>query len=370
MTLTLIQNAQPWQSGAPTWALHDGTRIRASGTGAPDSHLLESDARGGPGVVVHDAHGQVLVPAFVDAHCHGGGGSAFEDPGADETILGVHGLHGTGVLTASLVANPLESIRASVERLRAAKASAGGASIGGIHLEGPCLSPSHKGAHAERFLTRPTVRALEPILEAGEGFIRQVTIAPELDDDLAATRFLVNSGVAVAVGHTDADYATTRAAFDAGASILTHTFNAMHGLHHRAPGPVAAALDASHVWMEIIADGVHVHEPMVRMLCRLVPERLVLVTDAMSATGCGDGHYKLGELDVDVRGGTARLADGSSIAGSTLTMDRAVEFVRACGMPREDAIRAATVNPTLALGYGHGAGSLKPGAPRPWLVPA
>lgn len=366
----LIVNASPWTPGAPAWALHDGRRILASGTGDTPADSDSVPA----GAVVDDAQGRTLAPGFVDVHCHGGAGAAFEDAGGEEAVLGAHGEHGTAALVASLVANPSTELAASVTRLSAAvgRAEANGARLAGIHLEGPCLSPVFKGAHSERFLVPPSVRLFEPLLEAAGGAIRQVTLAPELDDGLAATRFLVEHGVAVAVGHTNADYETVRAAFDAGASILTHTFNAMRGLHHRDPGPVAAALDSEDVWLELIADGVHVHPPLIRMLFDLAPERVLLVTDAMAATGCPDGGYRLGELDVDVVDGVARLRGAASIAGSTLTMDRAVTFAVECGVPAETAIRAATVSPARALGLhlgpGEGLGELRPGSPRPWLL--
>jgi N-acetylglucosamine-6-phosphate deacetylase len=159
----------------------------------------------------------------------------------------------------------------------------------------------------------------------------------------------VSRSVVAAVGHTDATYAQTRAAFDRGASVATHLFNAMRPLGHREPGPVQAALDSAGVWCELIVDGVHLHPAIVAAVFRACPERVVLVTDAMAATGAGDGHYRLGELDVTVEGGCARLADGT-IAGSTLTMDVAVARTIAAGVDSALAQAAATSHPATVIG--------------------
>lgn len=169
--------------------------------------------------------------------------------------------------------------------------------------------------------------------------------------------------MAVAVGHTEADYATVRAAFDAGASILTHTFNAMNGLHHRAPGPVAAAFDSPHVTLELIADGHHVHDPLLRLAFQAAPGRVALMTDAMAAAGCGDGAYRLGSLDVDVNDGVARLVQGGAIAGSTLTMDAALRRAVAAGIGLPEAVAAATSVPARAAGMGDDAGTIAVGSP-------
>ncbi|WP_411732490.1 N-acetylglucosamine-6-phosphate deacetylase [Paeniglutamicibacter sp.] len=341
------------------WALLQDGALVELGTGERWTRRVS------PGTEVVDAGGDLLAPAFVDIHCHGGGGSAFEDADGLDTVRSTHRAHGTGTLVASLVTNPLPALRQAVARLGAATADG---RIAGIHLEGPCLSPGQRGAHHPDHLLAPSVAVLEPLLEAGGGAIVQVTLAPEMDAGLAATRFLVENGVKVAVGHTEADYATTRAAFDAGASLLTHTFNAMPGLHHRNPGPVAAALDDGRVVLELIADGVHVHDPLIRLLFTQAPGRVALVTDAMAAAGFGDGTYQLGELAVEVRDSVARLAAGGSIAGSTLTMDAAVRRAVAAGVPLDEAVKAATIVPARALGLGHGAGLLEPGAPAPVLL--
>jgi N-acetylglucosamine-6-phosphate deacetylase len=177
-----------------------------------------------------------------------------------------------------------------------------------------------------------------------------------------AVRAFSASGVAVAVGHTGADYDQALAAFDAGAGILTHAFNAMPGLHHRAPGPVAAAARTPGVTLEIVNDGVHVHPEVVRMAFASAPGRMALVTDAMAAAGSADGDYILGSLSVEVRDGVARLAGGGSIAGSTLTLDDALRrAVREVGIPVAEAVTALTATPAAAIGRGGDLGRLRPG---------
>ncbi|WP_228282510.1 N-acetylglucosamine-6-phosphate deacetylase [Brevibacterium atlanticum] len=306
------------------------------------------------GVEVIDAAGGFVSPAYVDIHCHGAGGAAAED-GADgiETILAVHREHGTRALALSYVSDTIDglcrSLRSGAELVRSRPG------VIGLHAEGPFLSPDFKGAHAPEVLIAPTPDAVEAILEAADGTLAQITIAPELPGALEAIARFAEAGVRVALGHTAADYALTAAGFDAGASILTHAFNAMPGIHHRAPGPIVAAAENKHVTLELINDGVHVVAPVARMLHEMVPGRIALITDAMAATGMSDGEYMLGSLPVVVEDSVARLvtADGSvgSIAGSTLTMDEAVRrAVAEVGLSPSEAVRAASLVPLQALG--------------------
>jgi N-acetylglucosamine-6-phosphate deacetylase len=225
--------------------------------------------------------------------------------------------------------------------------------LAGIHLEGPWLSPRRSGAHQPGALTHPAPAAIDELLTAGGGAVRMVTLAPELPGGLDAVGRLADAGVLVAIGHTDATYDEARAAIDAGARLGTHLFNAMRPLHHRDPGPVGALLDAP-VDVELIADGVHLHPAVLRTVFAAKPGRCILVTDAMAAAGAPDGDYRLGPMAIEVRGGVARLADGSgdgAIAGSTLTMDAAVRFaVRTAGLPLIDVVHAASTAPAAAWG--------------------
>ncbi|WP_029146041.1 N-acetylglucosamine-6-phosphate deacetylase [Microbacterium luticocti] len=335
------------------WVAFDGGRVLGRGTGDGWRALAPRAA--------DDADGGWLTPGFIDIHGHGGGGAAYDDgPDAITTARAVHRAHGTTRAVLSLVTADLDRLAeraATVARLTATDPT-----ILGSHLEGPFLDVGHKGAHTPSLLRAPDEASVDRLLQAGAGTLRQVTLAPELPGGMAAVRRFVAAGVAVAVGHTDADEQTAQAAFDAGATILTHAFNAMNGIHHRAPGPVVAALSDERVRLEVIADGTHVHPDVIRLLVQGAPGRIALITDAMAAAGAADGDYELGGLAVTVRDGVARLAQGDSIAGSTLTQDAAVRLmVQRVGMPLPDAIAAATAVPAAAIGVADRFGSLAVG---------
>jgi N-acetylglucosamine-6-phosphate deacetylase len=286
-----------------------------------------------------------LVPGFVDQHIHGGGGAAFEtdNPAAAETVVQTHLRHGTTSMIASLVSASVLGLPEQVGRL-VDQCETG--LLAGIHLEGPWLSPLHKGAHDPVNLRNPTVEELEAVLAVGKGYIRMITIAPELPGAMDVIRACAANDVVAAVGHTDADYDQTVAAIDAGATAATHLFNAMSPLHHRDPGPIAALVEDPRVSVEMIIDGIHVHASAARM-ARLASEgRVILHTDAMAAAGFGDGDYVLGSLAVEVRDGTARLVEGGAIAGSTLTMDSAFRrYVHDCGASVVEAVAASATRP-------------------------
>jgi N-acetylglucosamine-6-phosphate deacetylase len=308
-----------------------------------------------------DAAGGWLTPGFVDIHVHGGGGASFDD-GAEEIgrAVALHQRHGTTRFVVSLVTAEVGDLARRVRGVAALTAT--DPRILGSHLEGPFLDVGHKGAHAPSLLRPATPADIDELLLAADGTLRQITIAPELPGGMDAVRAFSSAGVAVAVGHTGADYEQTLAAFDAGASILTHAFNAMPGLRHRAPGPFGAAARTAGVTIEIVNDGVHVHPEVVRIAFAAAPGRMALVTDAMAAAGSRDGDYVLGSLDVEVRDGVARLAGGGSIAGSTLTLDEALRrAVVEVGIPVEHAVRALTETPAAAVGRGADLGRLQPG---------
>jgi len=287
---------------------------------------------------------------YLDIHCHGGGGHAFgATVESTLTALAAHRAHGTVRVVASLVSEPLERTVAAMNVVREAMAL--DPSILGVHLEGPFIAPARKGAHDLATLRLPTRRAVAELLEAGDGIIRQVTIAPELEHAMGAIEQFVEAGVVVAVGHTDCDAQTARAAFDRGATLITHGFNAMRGIVAREGGPVGAALADGRVAIELIADGVHVDPSLIAAVFRAAPGRVVLVTDAMAAAASAPGRYPLGSLQVDVtEDGRAYVAGTQTLAGSTLTIDRAVEVCVAAGVPRADAIAAATTTPACVLG--------------------
>lgn len=303
----------------------------------------------------------VVVPGFVDVHCHGGGGASFgADVEQSARAAAAHLAHGTTAVVASLVTGPRERLAREVAVLAELVESD---VLVGVHLEGPWLSSAQCGAHDPAQL-RPAAPDEVDALVAPDA-VRIVTIAPELDGGVEAVRRIVGHGAIAAVGHTDADHATTARAIEAGASHATHLFNAMRALHHREPGPVVALLEHDAVTLELIRDGVHLDPALCAWLDATVsPARLVAVTDAMAAAASADGRYALGELDIDVVDGVARVAGSGTIAGSTATMDQL--FRRIVGATPTDeallrAVRQTAWNPAHVLGR-RDLGGVVPGA--------
>ncbi len=347
-------------SGADTvtdaWVRFEGDRVAARGIGDGWRDEVPEGA-----VEVTDAAGRFLTPGFIDIHCHGAGGaSADEGEAAIETMLAVHNAHGTTRTVLSLVTSTVERLAAELTTI--SRFAERDPRVLGAHLEGPFLDHDFRGAHDPALLRAADAASVDLLLEAAAGALRQITIAPEHDGALDAIGRLTEAGVKVAVGHTGADFETALAAFDAGASILTHAFNGMRGIHHRAPGPVAAAMHADHVTLEVINDGVHVHPDVVRLAFAGAPGRVALVTDAMAAAGSADGTYLLGTLEVVVADGVARLREGGSIAGSTLTQDEALRrAVLDSGIPLDEAVGAVTLTPAAAIGRAADLGRLDTG---------
>jgi N-acetylglucosamine-6-phosphate deacetylase len=321
----------------PGWVQTDGDRIVAVGSGLPSA----------------DAHHAVLVPGFVDVHVHGGAGAAFPDGDAEVAMRAVafHRAHGTTTTLASLVAAAPEELRRTVDVLADLVVEG---EIAGVHLEGPWLGAGRRGAHDPVQLRDPDPAELDKLLATG--VIAMVTLAPERGGALEAVRRVVDAGAVAAIGHTDADYALTRAAIDAGARHGTHLFNAMAPLHHREPGPAVALLDDDRVTVELVTDGLHVHPALWELAVRAAGvHRVAAVTDAMAAAGMPDGAYRLGHLDVEVVDRVARLAGGGAIAGSTATADVLFRnIVRHAAVPRAQALRRAVAmtatTPARALG--------------------
>ncbi|MGN6502225.1 MAG: N-acetylglucosamine-6-phosphate deacetylase [Pseudolysinimonas sp.] len=335
---------------ADAWLLLSGDSIAAAGTG-PGAPAADE---------VVELDGATVVPGFIDLHGHGAGGHAYDDGGAElAAALTVHRAHGTTRSIVSVVTAPLAELR---ERLASIAAlTAADPLVLGSHLEGPFLAPERRGAHDPQFLRDPDQATLESLLDAAEGTLRQVTIAPELPGGLDAVRQLTDSGVIAAVGHTEADLDQTRAAFEAGARILTHVFNAMPGIHHRDPGPVVAALDDPRITVELVLDGHHVHPDVAEVVFAAAPGRVALITDSMAAAAAADGDYRLGSLNVTVRDGLAVLSGTSTLAGSTLTQDAALRnAVTSVGLPLADAVAGLTAVPARALGLADRLGRLAP----------
>ena len=352
---------------SPGWIRVAGSLIDAVGPGAATPPLP-------PGLPVTDLRGHWVLPGFVDMHVHGGGGASFTEGSADDARRAAefHRGHGSTTIVASLVTAPLADLEARATMLAGL---AGQGVIAGIHLEGPFLSAARCGAQDPRHMLAPDVAAFERLHAAAAGHLRVITIAPELPGAAGLIKAAARAGVTAAVGHTDATAEIASAAVDAGATHATHLFNGMRPLHHREPGPAGALLDRDEVTCEVIADGVHLHDTVIRLAARIAgPGRLVLITDAMAAAGMPDGSYRLGSMWVDVAGGVARLAGGAepgaagaiagtagAIAGSTATMADVVRHAVAAGLPVTTVAAAASTTPARVLGLGDRTGALRAG---------
>jgi len=323
-----------------------------------------------PGVVsrVLDFPGATLAPAFFDVHIHGCAGHDVMEatPQALNTVSGFLASRGTGSFLPTTVSAPMdETLRslAGLAGLLAREPVPGVAQPLGIHLEGPFLSHTKRGVHPPATLLAPDIAVFDRMYEAAEGRVCLMTLAPELPGAVELARHAVARGVRISVGHSNATAAETRALIDGGAVSATHTFNAMRPLDHREPGIVGTVLDSDSLYAEMICDGVHTAEEIVRLWWKAKgPERALLMTDAMSATGMPDGEYQLGGFAVLVANGRAMA--GGVLAGSVLTLDRALaNFLRFTGAPLNEALRLLTVNPAAMTGLSGQAGSLAVGGP-------
>ncbi|MDX3750839.1 N-acetylglucosamine-6-phosphate deacetylase [Streptomyces sp. AK08-02] len=309
-----------------------------------------------------DVRDHWVVPGFVDLHNHGGGGASFTSGTAEDVLKGVHThrTHGTTTLVASTVTGDMDTLAARAGLL---SELAEQGDIAGVHFEGPFISPCRKGAHSEALLRDPDPADVRKLIDAARGRAVMLTLATELPGGLDSVRLLVEHGVLAAIGHTDATYEQTVEAIDAGATVATHLFNAMPPLGHRDPGPITALLEDDRVTVELINDGTHLHPAALQLAFHHAgADRVAFITDAMDAAGFGDGRYLLGPLEVEVSEGVARLVEGGSIAGSTLTLDRAFKrAVTVDRLPVTDTVAALSANPARLLGMYDQVGSLEPG---------
>ncbi|RUQ09221.1 N-acetylglucosamine-6-phosphate deacetylase [Curtobacterium sp. HSID17257] len=320
------------------WLAVDGDRVAAVGTGPAPAHDHVTEVTG------------TVLPAFVDLHAHGALGQDFASCSVDEARAAAahHAARGTAHLVASIATGTVPDTVAALHRLRPLVDDG---TLAGLHLEGPWLAPARRGAHAVGLLHPPTPDEVDLFVDAGGAALRIVTLAPELPGALDAVRRLVASGIVVAIGHTDADGDQVRAAVDAGATLVTHLFNGMPPLHHRAPGPVGVALSDERLTVECIVDGHHLDPVTVDLVRGAAGDRLVLVSDAMAATGCADGSYRIAGSEVVVADGVARLADGSSLAGSTITVaDAVARFVDGRPDRLPTAVRASSARAASLIG--------------------
>jgi N-acetylglucosamine-6-phosphate deacetylase len=360
MPSLLLRNAHlvlPGRQVEGGWVcVQDGLITAVSGSATDPEPAL------GPEAEIRDLGGDYLVPGFVDMHVHGGGGAAFSAGQADQALVAArfHLGHGTTTIIASTVTSELSVLEHHIGELAGLVQDG---VLAGLHLEGPFISKDRCGAHDPDLLRAPAREDLQRLLRAGRGSVRMVTLAPELEHGMDAVRLLTEAGVIAAVGHTDATYDQTRQAIELGAPVGTHVFNAMRPVHHREPGPVTALLEQEQVIGEVVNDGIHVHPSVVSLMFSAAgAHRVALITDAIVAAGMADGEYPLGPLTVRVRDGEARLAEGESLAGSTLTMDAALRnTVRLAGVPLVDAVVSASLTPARALGLADRIGSIEVG---------
>lgn len=357
----------------------DGTAF-LSGSFVPDAAILLEDdtityagpARGVPSGLTFDDHVRhdgLILPGLVDLHCHGGGGFSFpdtEDPAQAAPAIAEHRAHGTTSIVASLVTAAQDTL---MSRVRALRSLVEAGELAGIHLEGPFISHARKGAHDPQFIAEGNAARTLELLEEGGGAIATMTIAPEADLDGSVSRALIAHGALPSYGHTDCTgeqmVTAIQRAQEELASVgpvarslkptATHLFNAMRPIHHRDAGPAFAAIDqaaAGTVVAELIADGVHTSADTVRYTFDLIGDgHIMLITDAMAATGMADGDYVLGSLPVTVKDGVATLTEGGAIAGGTAHLLDVVRFAHLeAKVPLERAILAATATPATVLG--------------------
>lgn len=304
-----------------------------------------------------------IVPGFIDLHFHGAVG--FDLMTADardlDSICTYQARNGTTSFLATTLTSTMPELLGAVDRLARFRSAPGRAGIVGLHIEGPYINPAQKGCHRIEWMRSPDLKDWGLIREAARDAHLHFTLAPELEGSAAFIRAITSGAGTVSLGHTAATSAQCRSAVDQGATVFTHLFNAMRGLHHRQPGPVDAAL-AGNAYVELICDGIHVAPDIVDLVYRVKgADRIILITDAMHAAGCGDGTYQFGGYEVIVREGVARNSDGA-LASSTITLLEAVRnFMRFTGASLEEVVPMVTTNPARAVGMQRHLGVIAPG---------
>ena len=324
------------------------------------------DAAPEPNSLIFDATNKFVLPGFIDTHVHGSGGDDVMTDGAAGMQRAGRKMLASGTtawLPTTIAAKHEEILFAIEETAKAENSPDPMANILGIHLEGPFLNIKFKGAQPDEGIRDPNFDELEELLKVADGRIKIMTLAPELPGSLEMIGILKSKNIVASLGHSECDYDTALAAIDAGATYATHLFNAMSGVHHRKPGLAACCLNEPGICAEIILDGVHVNPQMARLALRNKGrEGLALITDATTAQGCGDGIYQLGKFSVQVKGSLCTLMDGVTIAGSVLTMNRAVmNAVDFMNVNLLDAAYMAALMPAKRCGVAATKGSLEAG---------
>lgn len=352
----------------PRGIIQDGAVLVQGGiityVGSPSGGLAEGS---GADYETVDAGGAYVLPGFIDIHVHGGMMEDFSAPGKDafDAITKLHCSQGTTSMLATTMTMPKETIEHVLEEVhRYMKSRMPYAKLAGVHLEGPFISPKWPGAQNPAHIVPPNRGWVEAWEAQYPGLIKQVTFAPEREGAHDLIRFLRRKGIVAAAGHTDATYEEIMAAAEVGLHHAVHMFNAMTPLHHRKPGTAGAILSTPAISAEIIADGIHVHKAGIQLLASVKTDHnLILITDAMSAAGLGDGEYMLGDLPVIVKDNVCTLKESEgTLAGSTLTMIRGFRhLVREIGLSVQQASEAASLNPARLIRIDHITGSVETG---------
>ncbi|AWB45805.1 N-acetylglucosamine-6-phosphate deacetylase [Paenibacillus sp. CAA11] len=352
----------------PTHIIHDGAVAVRDGiiafTGTAQGILEDPYWRQAERI---EAKGSYVLPGFIDIHVHGGMHEDFTtaDSSGIDTILKFHSSQGTTSMLATTMTAPkevIDQVLAVTDTYRRGEMPY--AQLEGVHLEGPFISPKWPGAQNPDHITPPNRAWIEAWEDQYPGLIKQVTFAPEREGALELIRYLREKGIVAAAGHTDATYEEIQAAVQAGLHHAVHTFNAMTPLHHRKPGTAGAILSMPEISAEVIADGIHVHPAVISLIAAVKHNRnLILITDAMSAAGLGDGDYMLGDLPVVMKNNVCTLKDQEgTLAGSTLTMIRGFRYlVQHVGLTIQQASEAASGNPARLIRIDHKTGMIETG---------
>ncbi len=312
-----------------------------------------------------DLSAYIIIPGMIDMHTHGGVGVEANTASLDDfdKLSKFYAENGVCEFCVTTVTDSIDNL-ARVGKLVAERVRLGtsGADIAGIYLEGPYLSHEYRGAHDENLLAIPTKKDIDAMLSAGEGNVRVLAMAPEIDGACDAIKYAVSKGINVSLGHSAATCEEAMRAFSSGAKIAIHTYNAMRGLNHREPGMLGAALSSEDAYAELICDFVHVAPEAAKIAIRSKgKDKIIYITDSIGTAGLPDGEYKFGPLPVFVKGGIARIAEGN-LAGSSLTLDRALyNVVKELHVPFEEAMLGVTKNPAEALGMYDKIGSIDVG---------
>lgn len=306
-----------------------------------------------------DLDGKYVVPGFIDVHIHGSNGADAMDGTAEalKTISSYIATKGTTKFLATTLTSSKEEL-INVLKIAAdlQNKELDGATIFGVHMEGPYFDIEYKGAQNEKYMKPATEKEIKDYLNVKPGLVKMMSLSPHTEQSIETVKFLKENGVIVSVGHSAAKFDDVMKAVDAGLSHSTHTFNGMRGINHREPGVAGAALISDKINAEVIFDKIHIHPEIVRLMIKAKgTDKVICITDAMAATGLPNGDYKLGELDVYVKDGEARLKSNDSLAGSVLTLDKAFRHVIELGYPIYEAVKLTSTNAAVEFGLNAGA---------------